>query len=654
MSQLPAADAIARFKANEERIDIFVNDPDDVGFYVTNETIPANVESLPSLLTRFEQRYLTLISRGGWVTATIYSANDLVLQSSLLYVCIVTHTSGTFATDLAAGKWILYQGQYIPRTAAEVTAGVTPVDYTRQPGDVRRYGAIDGGSDSTTAFTNAHASNLSVYYPAGTWNIDTIIITRAGTRVRTDDFGTVLHQRSGTVSGTHIMEIGASNVSVGSMYLSGNIATDTGEQNHAVLVKGAADFSNIRIGDLYGKNIRGDVLYIGGLLTAKVFDVQVGAVFGDNVLRNVVTVAGGQDINVTAAVSIGAVGYCVFDVEPNSNNQYCDNITCGYIRGLQCSVAGGIAYPIGYVEFARMDLDPAYQVNTTPAYTPFTGLKYQALALRNFKSFKTRHMKVTNHDYAMIRHITNIGDYAADLVDIEYIEGVNNSVIDPTYDYYIVGGGNVCKAFHIGGGNITLQSGKRFVGLVDYPVIERVVCNGTIAYECLAPRLAQCRVDSTFDTYVAGHTLGGASPGATFIGCTITFTGAGIGRLTDYENCTVIDCTVTANNFMFHTSYSHAAVINSTLNGVYYSNGKWLGTGSFTLSAAATKTINNASTTAVSKIRLIPTNAAAATLMQSTKSLYLSARTAGVSFVFSTADGTNAAGTETFEYTMQD
>jgi hypothetical protein len=42
-----------------------------------------------------------------WVTGTAYSVNASVTSGSAFYRCLVAHTSGTFATDLAAGKWIL-------------------------------------------------------------------------------------------------------------------------------------------------------------------------------------------------------------------------------------------------------------------------------------------------------------------------------------------------------------------------------------------------------------------------------------------------------------------------------------------------------------------------------------------------------------------
>lgn len=42
----------------------------------------------------------------GWLTSTAYAVGDVVTQSSVFYKCLVAHTSGTFATDLAAGDWV--------------------------------------------------------------------------------------------------------------------------------------------------------------------------------------------------------------------------------------------------------------------------------------------------------------------------------------------------------------------------------------------------------------------------------------------------------------------------------------------------------------------------------------------------------------------
>jgi hypothetical protein len=74
--------------------------------------------------------------------------------------------------------------------------------------------------------------------------------------------------------------------------------------------------------------------------------------------------------------------------------------------------------------------------------------------------------------------------------------------------------------------------------------------------------------------------------------------------------------------------------------------------GSFTLAAASTLVVPQALVTASSFIFLQPTNAAAATLQGSNESLYISAKSAGVSFTVATAAGTAATGGEEFSYLL--
>lgn len=45
--------------------------------------------------------------RGAWLTTTVYAATDTVTQGGNLYQATTGHTAGAFATDLAAGKWVL-------------------------------------------------------------------------------------------------------------------------------------------------------------------------------------------------------------------------------------------------------------------------------------------------------------------------------------------------------------------------------------------------------------------------------------------------------------------------------------------------------------------------------------------------------------------
>lgn len=74
----------------------------------------------------------------------------------------------------------------------------------------------------------------------------------------------------------------------------------------------------------------------------------------------------------------------------------------------------------------------------------------------------------------------------------------------------------------------------------------------------------------------------------------------------------------------------------------------------FTLGAASSTTVSDSRMQSSSFVSFTPANAAAATLDQSTKSLYVDTGSTvpGESFTVRTADGTAAAGTEIFLYNI--
>lgn len=45
--------------------------------------------------------------KGAWLTGTAYAVSDIVTQSGGCYICVTAHTSGVFATDAAAAKWMI-------------------------------------------------------------------------------------------------------------------------------------------------------------------------------------------------------------------------------------------------------------------------------------------------------------------------------------------------------------------------------------------------------------------------------------------------------------------------------------------------------------------------------------------------------------------
>ena len=63
-----------------------------------------NVKSLAKTLADMANVTFT----GDWTTSTSYTTQDLVMESSLVYLCIASHTSTTFVAD--AANWVLYAG----------------------------------------------------------------------------------------------------------------------------------------------------------------------------------------------------------------------------------------------------------------------------------------------------------------------------------------------------------------------------------------------------------------------------------------------------------------------------------------------------------------------------------------------------------------
>lgn len=74
----------------------------------------------PAKLTRTSHTEWTLsditftAAYDAWVTKHYYSTNDIVVNETTTYKCTISHTSGTFATDLDAGKWIVTDALVTP------------------------------------------------------------------------------------------------------------------------------------------------------------------------------------------------------------------------------------------------------------------------------------------------------------------------------------------------------------------------------------------------------------------------------------------------------------------------------------------------------------------------------------------------------------
>lgn len=83
---------------------------------------------------------------GAWVTSTSYAINNLVSNSGKSYICTEAHTSGTFGTDLSAGKWELLADQ------GAAGAGT---------GDMLKSENLSGLADNVTALATIGAAPLA-------------------------------------------------------------------------------------------------------------------------------------------------------------------------------------------------------------------------------------------------------------------------------------------------------------------------------------------------------------------------------------------------------------------------------------------------------------------------------------------------------------
>ena len=97
--------------------------------YLRNNSVGSNQFTSDALALMAGSASATSIDwlpRGEWVTATLYNVGNIVETGSpaTAYVCAVQHTSGVFATDYAANKWVVLSA---PRTlsSADVTTALT-------------------------------------------------------------------------------------------------------------------------------------------------------------------------------------------------------------------------------------------------------------------------------------------------------------------------------------------------------------------------------------------------------------------------------------------------------------------------------------------------------------------------------------------------
>lgn len=202
------------------------------------------------------------------------------------------------------------------RTAAEIAAGVTPTDYTKQPGDFLRYGASAGGSASTnaTAINNCFLSNSDCFCTvAGTYQCSSILLVQSNNTIRLAQ-GVILQASVKTWSSAFVHINAVSNVRWHGGIIDGNKANNAAGIVFGILIRDAID---VKIFGVTSKNCPsnnttlgagGDGFYIGGDADPGSVDISLIGCHGEDNVRQGLSIVRGERITIQGGSYEGTTG----------------------------------------------------------------------------------------------------------------------------------------------------------------------------------------------------------------------------------------------------------------------------------------------------------------------------------------------------------
>ena len=531
-------------------------------------------------VTYFDKDRVSSIGGGDYKVLTFNTVDDLKLKIGSEKEPSA-QTLGYYSAGDGGGNSFYWDG-----TSAATDNGGTIIKPTFVSGagrwiatDTSRVSVLQFGADksgkteATSIFTAALSATNEIIVPSGTYKIKSVSVT-SNKKITT--IGSVtIQQLSGVLTDERTFIITGSNVSIGDMTITGNISTDAGEQRHGFYMRPSASIKNITIGNITGKDIRGDIIYIGGSPVNKVTNVNIGNITIDNVLRNGISVIGGENITIESLTCISGCGYGLIDVEPNiSTSQKCDNIRIKYAKGRTILINGQSTDIIGKVIIDFADLNKDYQTNSTPPYTAYAAVQFGGITAFNFDLLQIGTLKTNNMDYHGIRCPSLAGYYEKSKIRIDRLEQSNCSLIDPTYNSYNLASSSYVIEFTVKSAVITLHNPATKKGFESTVLdISNVIINGQLCLNCYKPKIENMTFTCANDVYVISASTPNKTHAPTITNSSIVFTGA-VGRLTNTPNCTIINSDIIYGNF-FTTSGNNIVLINSYVNNVLYVLGNY-------------------------------------------------------------------------------
>jgi hypothetical protein len=559
----------------------------------------------------------------------------------------------TSSQQQGAGAVNASQVTYNPAGTGAVATNVQAK--LRQTVSVKDFGATgDGTTDDTTAVQAAFNSGAgAVYVPSGTYLISSVE-PASNQLIYGDGATSIFKQKAGANFVRPILISAKSFVTLDSFAIDGNgNAQAAGEQNHGVFI---ADSTDINVYNLIVHDCQGDAIGVysnNNSILSRRIRIQNCSIYNFGRCGIVISGTGAFYVlidsnicrigtRVTTSTAGGNSIHLELDSNPPaspgyitvSNNTTDDPITSsGIFLGLVIdgnsifnSVVGGGFGVITVISPANTVIS-----NNTIAGGGFAG--NTGIWVQDAIGAVSSNVNITGNT---ITGVTNGGVYA-----FSTVAGLNGAInisgntflsnsgygITVLSDYHnVVIDGNSMRQ-QLGGG---ISIGGTNGILISNNAIFNIGNNAGITF-------ANQGATASNGSFVIGNTVGNAVVG--------TSTGILLANTTAVSNLVII-----ANDF---SGTNTPMSLGTNPTGITHINnivGIGTLTGSFTLSAAATTTVTNANVYSDCKITLTPTNAAAATLMGSAKCLYVSAKTQGTSFAVTTGNGVAAAGTETFDY----
>lgn len=495
-----------------------------------------------------------------------YDANDTFVTSE---PGVPMYDSGAVLDDLAAETGEELVGVSNGRTQANKNAELVSVfdfiPFAQQAAILAGTSTYDCTGDLDDATAAVAAKGATLWFPGGTYYVGTWTHTGSGYTIATAP-GVVFKQKSG-ISGDHpiIFFNGASYITMGDASFIGNIATDTGESSHAVQMESC---KGVRLGSLYGTNIRGDVLYVYGRdssLAEMSLGNYVERVSGTNIYRCLVALVGGE-CNIGSIINDGPVGYREFDAEPNTGGNYQPVVSrIGFIYG-GCSqiTSADVAIQNSRIEIGTYEANWGLVQATTPAYPSAPGATAWGLSIAYCKSVRIGLLKMRDYTSYPI----NLGD-GWDAIRIDVLDFFNCNQTENTFKSIVVQQGTAgAGVLDIGYVKGTTEAADRMVFRANAGPLKVNVGGGNLTATSLAVECAVSANGLAMNCSSASGFVLLLSPGSSLKGC--TFTNAGSATLARESNNLVLDNVTGTFGTLFTVNTDNVTILNSNLNSQRY------------------------------------------------------------------------------------